>query len=107
VSHLTLAACEEIHLALPAAPFAAGVEVQQTQRGRGRHLRRMSCPAGSRNASWWLEPQPSGPNVARVVPSQLVLALALDECRAGQIDEHRTTRTIPSSEGKGVHTAAR
>ena len=72
VSHLTLAACEEIHLALPAAPFAAGVEVQQTQRGRGRHLRRMSCPAGSRNASWWLEPQPSGPNVARVVPSHRV-----------------------------------
>ena len=37
VSQLTLAACEEIHLALPAAPFAAGVEVQYAQRGRCRH----------------------------------------------------------------------
>ncbi len=37
VTQLTLAAREEVHLALPAAPFAAGVEVQYAQRGRGRH----------------------------------------------------------------------
>jgi len=51
VTQLTLAACEEVHLTLPAAPFAAGVEVQYAQRGGGRHLGRMACPADGRNAT--------------------------------------------------------
>jgi hypothetical protein len=37
VTVLTLSACEEIDLPLAAAPFSAGIEVEDTQRWRGGH----------------------------------------------------------------------
>jgi hypothetical protein len=65
---------------LPAAPFAAGVEVQYAQRGGGRHLGRMACPADGRNATGgWNRNQMD--LTWRGSCHRVVLALANGECR--------------------------
>ena len=43
---LTLPSREQVHLALPAAPFSAGIQVEHSQGGGLGHIRRMACCVG-------------------------------------------------------------
>jgi hypothetical protein len=105
VTLLTLPACEEVDLSLSTAPFSAGVQVQDAKRDRGSHAGRMDAVGPHRNTGQLalrIDPgcQLIRPNVCRSrgpvastpgprVPHEIHPIL-------------RTTRTIPSSEGKGV-----
>ena len=87
---LTLPSREQVHLALPAAPFSAGIQVEHSQGCGLGHIRRMRGASGARNAvrriprTRRLALQLTGPNVAQTSATpawRCVLALAPQECR--------------------------
>jgi hypothetical protein len=98
VTLLTLSAREQVYLPLSAAPFSAGIQVEDAKRAR-IHPRTMDAAGGRRNGTA-IGPQLGGPNVGRAVAA--LLALEAPECRVVFTTISRTTRTIPSSKGKGV-----